>query len=147
MCWSRLWSGHLLFYSLLRHRVPWLPYTFSLVSASGMQATEGVPTIPDELTGADMVSFYTILKWIYDFFYWKYTLALCRHCYTYQYVLLSFLCTGVFLYAPCSFLLISIKFWVRGSAVILLNRTSAVMLLKGTGGVVCALKPPVCSCT
>ncbi len=62
------------------------------------------------------------------------------------------LCTGAFLYAPYSFLLIYNKFWIWGrvggsSAVMLLNRTSAVKLLNHTGGVVWALKPPVGSCT
>ncbi len=51
-------------------------------------------------------------------------------------------------YAPNSFLLISNKFWIGEgrSAVMLLDRTSAVMLLFfylliRTGGVVWALKP------
>jgi hypothetical protein len=58
------------------------------------------------------------------------------------------LCTGAFLYAPYSFLLISKKFWMGGSsAVMLLNHTSDVMLLNQTRGVVWALKPLMGSCT
>jgi hypothetical protein len=62
------------------------------------------------------------------------------------------ICTGEFLYAHYSFLLISNKFWMGGSVggrstVILLNRTSGVMLLNRTGGVVWVLKPPAGSCT
>ncbi len=62
------------------------------------------------------------------------------------------LCTGAFLYEPYSFLLISNKFWnldggegveeqTPSREVMLLDRTSAVMLLNGAGGVVWALKP------
>jgi hypothetical protein len=52
----------------------------------------------------------------------------------YEYLIL---CTGAFLYALYSFLLISIKFWMGGRVGV----RSAVMLLYRTGGVVWALKP------
>jgi hypothetical protein len=54
-----------------------------------------------------------------------------------------FLCTGAFLYGPYSFLMISNSFWMGGRVGgLVLNRTSTVMLLNRTGGVVWALKLP-----